>query len=166
MLPPPAVEANPLPPWNRKLMTLPTINHESEGRPQGQVAGHGRSAKKLVSLIALVALPVLALSSCSTTQAYRKADGTLLVTESGNGLKSFGIDTSIGGALPGQVTPASQLSMKRRAHVKPKRGKIEFEGFVDWRDPQRVEIRMVTLKQGKAYPLSINGRHRVHARAE
>lgn len=75
--------------------------------------------------------------------------------------KTLPVVTRISGAKPGAITPASQLEINSMTTVKPRRRKEAFEGFVDWSDPSRVELRLVRINGDRAWQLPTNGLHRV-----
>ena len=72
-------------------------------------------------------------------------------------------DTVIMGASPGTVTPSSVLTICERSCVKhvPFRFPVT-EGFVDWTDPNRVEVRILIKEPQDSFQLATNGIHRIY----
>ena len=113
---------------------------------------------KIQRLVLMAAwIPMLAICSCQSTSAYRQSDGSLMVRSSGG--NSLPSESLIKGAARGKITPASRLSLSVKSKHRAVRVE-KLEGFVDWMNPQRVEIRLIRVFGEKAIQLRyVNGEH-------
>lgn len=113
--------------------------------------------------IAIIISIVCVLSSCSSIEATRESDGTILIAQRGSALKIFPQDMRISGAVDGAITPASKLKVKRTILIKGRHtADVSCEGYVDLSKPDWIEVRLVRLlHSGQAHQMFANGQHRL-----
>ena len=115
---------------------------------------------KPASLTAIAILPLLA--SCVSKEVFVHADQSVTISWREGGLLPSATDLWIKGAVPGKVTPASDLKVRKRfTGIKPYDEYRKCVGYVDWTRPDRLTLRLAALGHRDRYYILEEGVHRL-----
>lgn len=115
---------------------------------------------KPASLATIAILPLLA--SCMSKEVFVHPDQSVTISWREGGLLPSAKDLWIKGAVPGKITPASNLKVHVRFRgIKPFDEYKRCAGYVDWTRADRIAVRLASEASRGRYYILEEGVHRL-----